>query len=141
MKRKNETQGKAKEKLKRSEKHRLVQEEGLPDKRTPPSVAEQEAELIRLIDDRVDRRFQKLLEDFRAVSPGHGPGRGYKVEKAKKFTVSMAKPLYDQLAKVAKKSETSVSSHVSAAVQLYLATPEIEKKRRQYETETETERD
>jgi hypothetical protein len=76
-------------------------------------------ELIRLIDAAIDRRFTKLFADFESLSPGHGPGRGYtSPEKAVKFTISMSRDLYTQL----KGLKGTVSSHVSAAVQLYLST-------------------
>ncbi len=54
-----------------------------------------------------------MLEDFQAVSPGHGPGRGYRIQKAKKFAVSMPPAMYEQLKKLARKPET-VSRATSA---------------------------
>jgi hypothetical protein len=76
-------------------------------------------ELISLIDEAIDRRFNKLFGDLEALSPGHGPGRGYtSPEKAVKFTISMSRELYTQL----KALKGTVSGHVSAAVQLYLST-------------------
>jgi hypothetical protein len=76
-------------------------------------------ELLRLIDEAIDRRFNKLFADLAALSPGHGPGRGYtSPEKAVKFTISMSRELYAQL----KELKGTVSGHVSAAAQLYLST-------------------
>jgi hypothetical protein len=76
-------------------------------------------ELISLIDEAIDRRFNKLFADLEALSPGHGPGRGYtSPEKAVKFTISMSRELYTHL----KALKGTVSGHVSAAVQLYLST-------------------
>jgi len=69
-----------------------------------------------------------MLEDFQAVSPGHGPGRGYRIHKAKKFAVSMPPAMYEQLKKLARKPET-VSSHVCAAVQACLLARKIEEKK------------
>ncbi len=81
--------------------------------------AEGREELIRLIDEAIDRRFNKLFADLAALSPGHGPGGGYtSPEKAVKFTISMSRELYTQL----KALRGTVSGHISAAVQLYLAT-------------------
>src|SRR5271157_154436 len=76
-------------------------------------------ELIRLIDEAIDRRFNKLFADLAVLSPRHGPGRGYtSPEKAVKFTISMSRELYTQL----KALKGTVSGHVSAAVQFYLST-------------------
>src|SRR5208337_417494 len=78
------------------------------------AIAEGREELIRLIDEAIDRRFNKLFTDLEALSPRHGPGRGYtSPEKAVKFTISMSRELYTQL----KALKGTVSGHISAAVQ------------------------
>ena len=70
-------------------------------------------ELVRTIEEVVDRRFEKLFEVLTELSFG----REKRGDRARKFAVSMPESLYGELRKLG----GMTSRHVCRAVRLYLA--------------------